>query len=182
VLPLSKSNVKIEGFTHFINLRDGYNKIVRNKNQILILSQGALGPQIADEVLANIEGLSDYVLIYKLHPGEYSRWRDYKSLVVLSQLPNVKIVKDEDIYKLFSESFFQVGVFSTAIYEGIGFSCKTILLDLPGIEYMQDLINNDVVNVLRKEETIYEVVKKLTADENINNDVSYKLFSAPSDI
>jgi len=159
VIPLSEKNIIISGFTHFNNLRERYTDVVRNPRQILILSQGALGPQIADNILEQIESLISYPIVYKLHPGEYSRWQEYTSLVKLSKYPNVSIVKDEDLYRLFAESAFQIGVFSTALYEGLGFDCRTILLELPGIEYMRDLIETETVETLKKNESILNVIE-----------------------
>jgi hypothetical protein len=34
-----------------------------------------------------------------------------------------------------------VGVFSTAIYEGIALGCRTCVVDLPGVEYMTRLVD-----------------------------------------
>ena len=60
---------------------------------------------------------------------------------VLKGLENkIKIVKNINLYKQLATSEFQAGVFSTALYEGVEFNCKTILLDLPGIEYMDKFI------------------------------------------
>lgn len=165
VIPLSEKNIVISGFTHFNNLRENYKKVVRKPSQILILSQGALGSKIADKILGQIESLDGYSIVYKLHPGEYSRWEEYKSLVKLSGYPNVSIVKDEDIYRLFAESAFQVGVFSTALYEGLGFDCRTILLDLPGVEYMRDLIEGGVVDMLQENESILNAINNYSQKE-----------------
>lgn len=45
------------------------------------------------------------------------------------------------LYRLLAESNYQVGAFSTAIYEGLMFNCKTFILDVPGVEYLDDLID-----------------------------------------
>lgn len=172
VIPLPDKNIVISGFTHFNDLRGKYKDFVQKQDQILVLSQGALGTQIADKILEQVESLASYSIMYKLHPGEYSRWKEYESLVELSKLPNIQIVKDEDIYKLFAESAFQIGVFSTALYEGLGFGCRTILLDLPGIEYMNDLIKENVVKVLQKDESILSVMGNYSQEKSKNHTCS----------
>ena len=53
---------------------------------------------------------------------------------------NVSIVTNVDLYEYLAKSEYQAGVFSTALYEGVEFNCKTILLKLPGIEYMDQFI------------------------------------------
>ena len=47
---------------------------------------------------------------------------------------------DVDLYEFLSRVEYQVGVFSTTLYEGVEFNCKTILLYLPGIKYMDKFI------------------------------------------
>jgi len=79
--------------------------------------------------------------MYKLHPGEFSRWKSYKSLQKLNEFKNVLIIKDEiPLYELLAMSVLQIGVYSTALYEGVEFGCKTILLDVNGIENMDRFI------------------------------------------
>ena len=175
VLPLPQKKILNKGFTHFNTLKEKYKYIIRKPNQIIVLSQGALGSQLSDVMLEQMESLKAYSIIYKLHPGEYSRWGDYKSLLILSKLPNVRIVKNEDIYKLFAESTFQIGVFSTALYEGLGFDCKTILLELPGMEYMNELIENKVVNVLYKGEKLLDILEEIAKTKN-NSMLSSEIF------
>lgn len=177
VIPLSEDNVVISGFSHFNYLRGRYKDIVKADNKIVVLSQGALGNQIADKILEQIDSLAYHSIVYKLHPGEYSRWMEYESLVKLSKFPNVKVVKDEDIYKLLAESIYQIGVFSTALYEGIGFNCKTILLDLPGIEYMEDLLKCDAVKVLREHECITSVMNDFSQDTVNYENISARVFA-----
>ncbi len=139
-LPLAPDRIVARGFPYFERERSRYAKVARNAKQVLVLSQGVIGRQLADTILREIAALQGYEIVYKLHPGEYASWRQYESLNILSQKPNVRIVTDADLYELMAQSATQIGVFSTAIYEGLQFGCHTVLVDLPGIEYMADLI------------------------------------------
>jgi len=108
-----------------------------------VLSQGAIGSLISDTILKNIDIFSGKKIFYKLHPGEYERWEEYPSLVELVKTYEVVLIKDEiNLYELLARSDTQVGVFSTALYEGVFFDCKTILLNITGIEYMESFIKN----------------------------------------
>ena len=49
----------------------------------------------------------------------------------------------------FSQKVNTIGVFSTTIYEGLLFNCKTFLLDLLGIEYMNSLVDNNYVKKIK---------------------------------
>jgi hypothetical protein len=138
--PLPPEAVEVVGFTHFRKARARYADAARDPKRVLVVSQGAIGPALAERMWLNREALEGYDVHYKLHPGEYQRWRDYPALVALSGLPNVTVVKEADLYGLQARSRFQIGVFSTAIYEGLAFGCGTVLCDLPGIEYMEGLI------------------------------------------
>jgi hypothetical protein len=94
------------------------------------------------------------------------RWRqDYPWL----EGSAIHIVQDDGqpLYQLFAESKVQVGVYSTAIYEGIGFGLQTILIRLPGIEYMDELIKSGIVKVATDVDTFVAVLRTdLTKQKN----------------
>jgi hypothetical protein len=139
-LPLDKQNIVIYEFAHMKNQLSKYKKKLKKPFQVVVLSQGAIGEEIARMILKNIVYFKNFSIKYKLHPGEYERWQEYPSLVQLVENYGVELIKDCDLYELLSTSSYQIGVFSTAIYEGLEFGCKTILLNITGIEYMQDIL------------------------------------------
>jgi hypothetical protein len=130
------------GFLDLESERYKYRNVQRQKNQIVVLSQGAIGRRLADVIATCATALENHRIVYKLHPGEYERWREYESLVRLSEMENVTVKTDCNLYELFAQSEIQIGVFSAAIYEGIAFGLKTVLVDLPGLEYMTDLLDS----------------------------------------
>ena len=72
-----------------------------------------------------------------------------KELININKLCKSMLeLKDTDFYKLLAKSEYQAGVFSTALYEGVEFGCKTILFDLPGVEYMDKFIEMYEVEVI----------------------------------
>jgi hypothetical protein len=148
-LPILNNNIIIKPFAYLENMKKRYRNVKKIKDRAIVLSQGAIGEQIANKILNNFDFFKDMDLIYKLHPGEYDRWNKYPSLLKLLQFKNVTLVKDIDLYKEFAKCEYQIGVFSTAIYEGVEFGCKTILLNLNGIEYMDKFIElNQNVKVI----------------------------------
>jgi len=148
--PLKKEQIEVLGFKYFEKSINRYKKVSKIPGQITVISQGVLGPRIADMILANISFFKDKNIVYKLHPGEYDRWENYSSLVKLNEFKYVQVAKDIDLYQLLAQSEYQIGVFSTAIYEGLFLGCKTFLLELPGIEYMEDLIKANHVKLISK--------------------------------
>ncbi|KGK98389.1 hypothetical protein LI82_11840 [Methanococcoides methylutens] len=146
--PICKKNIICYGFPYMRTRKEKYNKAMKKKKQILFLSQGAIGKELAKFVYEAAQVLDEYNIVYKLHPGEYDRWeKEYNELVLANHLKNVEVISDnkKELYHYFAESEYQIGVFSTAIYEGLAFKCKTLLVDLPGIEYMSSLIEKEIV-------------------------------------
>jgi len=145
--PIAPKNIIPIGFAYFEEKsKDFINKKPKNR-QILFISQGVIGKYLSKLAYDVALKLTDYTVVYKLHPGEYETWRNYTDLVKASNLANFKIVDNTStpLYQLFAESSYQIGAFSTAIYEGLMFNCKTFILEVPGIEYLNDLINEGYV-------------------------------------
>lgn len=164
ILPLAQERIQLAGFAYFHHLRNQQLLVRKQDKKIVVLSQGALGARIAEAVYAFREALKDYEVIYKLHPGEFTRWQEYEHLVLLAELPNVTIAKQANLYELFASARYQIGVFSTAVYEGIGFGCTTLLLDLPGVEYMADLIDNGLAQLIHEPGDLQRVLSNEGAE------------------
>ena len=49
--------------------------------------------------------------------------------------------QDGNVYSLLAQSRIQIGVYSAALVEGLAFGLETYLVDLPGVEYLQPLID-----------------------------------------
>jgi len=154
--PIEEENIIIAGFEHLDRLSSGYHDVNKKKLQIAVISQGSVGPQIAEMILRNIEELKDCTIIYKLHPGEYDRWREYDSLRELQRYPNVEIVDNnrKPLYRILAESQYVVGVYSTAIFESLRFGCRIILLNIAGIEYMYKFAEVRKIPILDKTDSI----------------------------
>ncbi len=145
--PISKKSVKIYPFQYLEKLRNQYDT---NKkfNQLVVLGQGGLTDRMAKKMLDNLDYFKRFNIIFKLHPEEYGRSDLYKNLSKLKIVLKVEIVEDIDLYGLLAQSKYQAGVFSTALYEGVEFRCKTILFNLPGVEYMDRFIEMYEVEVI----------------------------------
>ncbi len=172
--PIAKNNVIEHGFVYFNKLRLQY-KINKEDNQIVILSQGSIGEKLMAFLCDMGRLLSSYKIIYKLHPGEYSTYKSYNSAPIIELFDNIKIVTNVDMYKILAESEYQIGVNSTAIYEGLGFDCKTVLLELPGVEYMDVLIKNHYAVLCSTPQLI---LSKLEEVSNISKKIKRNVFFA----
>jgi len=146
-LPIPNENVKIYPFKYLENEKSKY-QCDKIQNQMVVLCQGGLTNRIAKKILDNIEKFNKYKIIFKLHPEEYGKSNKYENLMKLKSILNITIVENVNLYELLARSEYQAGVFSTALYEGVEFGCKTILFNLPGIEYMDKFIKMYKVEVI----------------------------------
>jgi hypothetical protein len=115
------------------------------EESVVVVSQGTAGPRLA-EAAVELAGTVERPVVYKLHPGEYSRWRDaYPALADAAEADTLRVVGGEPaLYELFAAADAQVGVYSTALYEGLAFGLDTYLLAAPGVEYMDRLVEAGV--------------------------------------
>lgn len=172
--PISMENIIPIGFSYFEVQSKDFINIKPNTNQILFISQGVIGKYLSKIAYEFASIMKDFNVIYKLHPGEYETWREnYPELV--NNLDNFKVIDNSEIplYQLFAESNFQVGAFSTAIYEGLMFNCKTFILDVPGVEYLSDLINKGYVCKVNNVEELCSNLKSFNP-KNYDKDFFFK--------
>ena len=189
--PIDSENIISMGFPYFEENSKTYMKIAEDKNskegndqktekkQILFISQGVIGKylsELAYETALNMnknnenneDNTQNYNFIYKLHPGEYGTWKenyDYLTKAV-NEFDNFTVIDKSEppLYELFAESHYQIGAFSTAIYEGLAFNCKTFIIDVPGVEYLDDLIDKDIVKKVNSSEELINYIN----NENIS--------------
>ena len=184
--PIDSENIISMGFPYFEENSKTYMEIAEDKNseeennqktedkQILFISQGVIGKylsELAYETALSINENNDsqnFKFIYKLHPGEYGTWKEnYNYLTKAVNEFNYFNVIDKSeppLYELFAKSHYQIGAFSTAIYEGLAFNCKTFIIDVPGVEYLDDIIDRDIVKKVKSSE---ELINYIT-NENIS--------------
>lgn len=138
--PIDYDNIKIRHFDFQKKQIEKYKDTEKVKNQVVVLSQGTVSNKIAKVILDNFKYFENKTIKYKLHPGEYQRFKSYPFLTELLKKDNVELIVYGDLYNLLATSEYQVGVYSTALYEGIEFGLKTILCDLPNMEFMHGLL------------------------------------------
>ncbi len=112
--------------------------------QLLVVSQGTVGRELS-RFAADLAEDFPGEIVYKLHPGEYDGWQD--SYPWLREA-DIDVRADADLYALFSESAAQVGVYSTALYEGLAVGLDTYLLDCPGVVQLGPLVERGYATVV----------------------------------
>lgn len=140
-LPLPNEKVIPVGYPYLERRLAKYADCSAEK-RILIISQRRASEQLSTFALqlGESEAIKSDV-VYKLHPDEYDAWPSAYPQLVDS---NVTVVQnDPPLYELFATSTTQVGVNSTALFEGLNFDLDTFVLDAPGSEYMEYLVENE---------------------------------------
>jgi hypothetical protein len=161
-LPLKPENVIVKGFPYFNAVSRKYLHLKKNKNQITILSQGSIGLRMSRLFTNDVSRFGDFSVKYKLHPGEYARYKDeYQELIEADSFSNVEIIdnNEQNLYHFLNTSEYVVGVYSTAVFEALAFGCKVIVLNLPGVEYMSELIENKYVIFAKDFEEVLQQIQ-----------------------
>jgi len=174
-LPINKNNVYSVGYPYLEQQKEKYSK-VKKKEQILFVSQITIGKELSKYAfeLAKHDNLN-YKIIYKLHPGEYRDWKESYPWLVGSK---IEVIDNDSIsfYKLLAESKIQIGVYSTALYEGLTFNLRTYLVNLPGIENIKPLVENNYGILISSFEELHNAILEGESlkEESINTDKFFK--------
>lgn len=125
--PIPDSRLIPVGFPYLDSKLSKYSKKSEREDNIIFISQPTIGEELSKlaSKVANSTQESKSV-VYKLHPHEYENWRERYPWLIKSKCT----VVDNDmphLYDLFARSNFQVGVNSTALYEGLAFGLTTLL-------------------------------------------------------
>ena len=81
--------------------------------------------------------------------------------------------ENDDLYEIFARSRWQVGVYSTALYEGLYFGVASFILNTSGSEKMERLINLGHARLISS-------AKDIDLNWKINKRDLNKIFSKPS--
>jgi hypothetical protein len=160
ITPFPPANIVYAGNRHFRASRDGYRSVKRRPEQITVISQPVISTRLPAMLARYRSVLAAYDIVYKLHPFEYGQGETNPRLAEMAAWPNVRLEKQTDLYHLFAESSFVIGVFSTALYEAAGFGCKLVLVDLPGIEYMRQLSEKYDIPVLGEDSDLAKLLSE----------------------
>ena len=173
--PIKKENIQAIGFSYFEENSKKFKKITKKNKQILFISQGVIGEYLSKFAYELLEIINqenkDFNIIYKLHPGEYNNWQENYPELVEARKDNKFTVIDNSktpLYKLFAESKYQIGAFSTGLYEGLQFDCITYIVNLPGIEYLDTLIKKGIVKKVNSPKDLFDNIKFKPNEYNKN--------------
>lgn len=100
----------------------------------VFVSQGTIGPQLLPVATRLAELRPDLKVVFRLHPSEYPS--SYPDSSGLRMSGGRGVSSGESTYELMAAATYLVGVSTTALFEGMVLGCRTIVVDLPGAEYL----------------------------------------------
>jgi len=181
--PIASENVIVTGSPYFEERLAYYlekEDVSVNKETILFISQGTIGLELSQKAveLSEMINPANQRIVYKLHPGEYSGWeKRYSSLA--SSAVEVVSAAGPGLYDLFRDADYIVGVYSTAILEGIVLCPRVFIFKLFGHEYLHQLYENEYAKLVDSVDEIVEVISGKNSFK-ITQDVGEKFWAMNS--
>ncbi len=170
--PITKNQIVSVGFPYLENEIAKYSS-VKKKKQVLFISQWTIGESFSKfaSKLSEVDELG-YRIVYKLHPLESMNWREKYPWLAKADLD---VIDDNrtPLYRLFAESNFLVGVYSTAVYEGLAFGLQTFVFDAIGAEFMDSLVE---INIVIKISSVDEIAKHIITGSRFEQLETEKFF------
>jgi hypothetical protein len=167
--PIGEENIVVTGFPNFekkIKKYAGYKRTDFRKT-IVFVSQGTIGKQLSEFAVQLCNALpgDKYRLIYKLHPSEYDSWKKERPALANSSIEVIH-TRDIDLYELFAQADVQVGAYSTAVFEGMGFGLRTMIYNVGHYDIMLPLIEQGYAYLVT---SVDDFVKYVDEDTKTNN-------------
>ena len=148
------------GFPFFEREREKYQKkYPREEKTICFVSTLAEGEQISRIAAAVASSLPDYRVIYKLHPKEFSYYKERFPWLSDSRV-DVIDNNDNHMFRYLAESAIIVCTRTAALQEGIGFGCKVILLNYGDTAVnLKTLIEKEHLPLADSADEVIELIK-----------------------
>ena len=139
----------------------------QQENNILVLSQWTIGFELMNYINDFAKQATEYNFIVKLHPLEFDALDKFKSI---SKYDNITFITSEKtVYELFAECKTQIGVYSTALVEGLAFNLRTIIIPLEGYKTYSDLIDSGNMYLVENYSDFQKTIKISNKEVEIKN-------------
>ncbi len=165
--PIPKDHIIPVGFPYHEREMEAYRGNKEKREETVIFLSGSKYGKEFFKVASDLKKRrSDINIIYKLHPREYPfREERYGR----SEDTGIEIVDNNRVplYELFSRCTSQVGVDSTAVYEGMSFGLKTYIWDIPKAVLTKDLTDLGYALLFKDTE---DLIRKMESGSSAVND------------
>lgn len=175
LLPIPDRHVLIWGNPYFDRQYSNYIDIPKQAKSVLFISGGPQGEALSKISVEFHKKHPDYTVCYKLHPGEFGVWTQIYPHLCENICKNFTVVEDMvNLYQLFAEYEYVVGVNSTALIESVSFGCRVLLLDKPGVDYMESFRNKFSIPLIQDEKDLFNKMQNYKGTDRISKEYFYK--------
>lgn len=152
-LPVPRTKSIDVGFPLFQEIVENWEHTVRQP-RVLVLAQPGYAEALGAWAIRLARAATPpYRVAFRPHPAEALSPELSQQL----QKHGVEVLDGtSSLYNSLASSIIQVGVFSTALYEGLAFGLKTYVAPLPGYQYMRPLLQRGWVRLLEDERQAFE--------------------------
>lgn len=161
-VPIPEKDLVSTGYPLFEEKVNAYRNKTKDdeRRTILFVSQGTIGIYLSQLALdvAQLLPAEEYRILYKLHPSEYQTWRESYPCLHTDRIE--VIAQTESIYKYFATSDMQIGAYSTAIYEGLGFGLQTLILRVGHYDSMEFLVDEGYAQYVDCAEDVIKLLQE----------------------
>jgi hypothetical protein len=143
-LPIPDDHVRPVGYPHLERSVEQHADL-EPRDRVVVVSTGEVGHRLSRLAVALAGAPNcDCPVVFKPHPGEADRWREEYPWLVDAP---VDVIGEDgpSLHRLFAQSSAQVGVYSTALYEGVRFGLETYLVDVPWMPSPTGLADHEAV-------------------------------------
>lgn len=166
-LPISETNIRYINCSYLQRWKDQTRNIAKEEKTILVISQPFSSTQIQSFIEKNIESMSDYVFLYKIHPSEDKKLIAMYIERLSTRYQNIHFYSNEQsIYIMMQKANYVIGIFSSALFEAPHFGCELLLLDLPGVEMASSLISKGKAKLVNTHKSLAQQINLLSSVDN----------------
>ena len=124
-------------------------------------SQGAIGQHLLPIAIEIARSFENSEVIFRLHPSE--KLEDMQALLQslkISIPDNFSLnASTPNIFALMKSADVIVGVFSTTLLEGMALGARTMIVALPGYEYMDAVVNRGDVTIAFNADEVVDAIR-----------------------
>ncbi|HKP63780.1 MAG TPA: hypothetical protein VJV78_43900 [Polyangiales bacterium] len=139
--------------------------------RVLFISQRSIGNTLAKLAVRVRELCPKHELhiSYRLHPSEHTGWREAYPELARADI-DVEAADSRPLYAAQRDSDAQVGVYSTALLEGLAFGLPTYVVPLPGHEQLGSILAAGLAHRIPDAISLVSALRKPLLAANANQD------------
>ena len=143
----------------------------RTPRRVLFLSQRSIGTRLALAAVRvrNRISADELHITYRLHPSESRGWREAYPELAHADI-DVQDAPSSPLYAAQRDSDAQVGVYSTALLEGLAFGLPSFVLALPGHEQLRAITDTGAAQLVPDADALADALRQPPSTSKLSLD------------